>query len=94
MKPVYHTPNPAEAALIAGYLRESGIEAVVANEGLLLGFGELPIDPSTMPTVLVPDEDEERAAALIEKRADWIDDEEWGEDEVEAIESEEEPESD
>ena len=50
MKPLYHTPNPAEAALICGFLQENGIQAVVANEGLTLGFGELPIDPSTMPT--------------------------------------------
>ena len=43
MKPVFHTPNPAEAALICGFLQENGIEAVVANRGLIFGFGELPM---------------------------------------------------
>jgi hypothetical protein len=86
MKPVYHTPNMVEAALIRGFLVENGIDATVINEGLPFAFGEIPIDTSTMPTVMVPDADAEKALALIEQRSDWINDEEWGDDGVEAIE--------
>ena len=89
MEPVYHTPNPVEAALIKGFLEEQGIEAVVVNDGLIGAFGETAIDPSTMPTVLVPEADAKRAAALIEERSGWIDDEEWGPDEVREIDSSE-----
>ena len=92
MKPVYHTPNATEAALIRGFLEENGIEAVLVNDGLGLAYGEIPIDPSTMPTVLVPEADAARAEALIEERSGWIDDEGWGPDEVRGIDSEEEEE--
>jgi Putative prokaryotic signal transducing protein len=88
MKAVYHTPNHVEAALICGFLKENGIHAMVINDGLGGAFGEIPIDVSTMPTVMVVDEEAEKASALIEKRSDWIDDEEWGEGGVEAIEEE------
>ena len=89
MKAVYHTVNPAEAALIKGFLEEQGIEAIVVNDGLLMTYGEVPIEPSTMPTVMVPEADAERAAALIKERSGWIDDEEWGPEEVRGIDSEE-----
>ncbi len=87
MKPVYLTPSSLGAALIHGFLVESGIEAEVVNNGLNEVDGEIPITASTMETVLVPDEDAARATALIEERSYWIDDEEWGEDEVRAIEA-------
>ena len=89
MKPVYHTPDPAEAALIQGFLEENGIEAVLENDELLVG-GQVAIDPSTTPTVMVPEADFERAEKLIRERADWVDDEEWGADEVDALDADEE----
>ncbi len=61
---------------------------MVVNDGLGGAFGEIPIDLSTMPTVMVVDEDVEKAKALIEERAGWIDDAEWGEGDVDAIEKE------
>jgi hypothetical protein len=69
MKPIYQSVNPAEVALVEGFLREAGIEVTVTNDKLTSAFGEVPIDVSTMPTVWVPDEDLERAEELLAERA-------------------------
>lgn len=68
MKKVYTAENPAEAHLVAGLLDEEGIECVVEGD-VITGFrGVVAMDASTLPTVLVRDEDAVRAAALIAER--------------------------
>ena len=69
MKPIFQSANPAEVALVEGFLREAGIGVTVTNDKLTSAFGEIPIDSSTMPTVWVEDEDLERAEELLAERA-------------------------
>jgi len=87
MKPVYLTPSELEAALIHGFLVESGFEAEVVNDGLGGVSGESPVAASSLATILVRDEDMARAQALIEERSVWIEDEEWGEETAEPIDA-------
>ncbi|MDC0307977.1 MAG: DUF2007 domain-containing protein [Planctomycetaceae bacterium] len=65
MPVVYSAGHPAEAHLCRQYLEAHGIEARVDGEILWQARGDLPPNESTNPTVLVSDENIERARALV-----------------------------
>jgi HAD superfamily hydrolase (TIGR01458 family) len=68
VKEVYVTRNPAEAHLVRGLLESAGIAAVVVNDELATGVGE--IAEGMLPSVCVLDDAEaERALALVN---DWL----------------------
>ncbi|MBW2497555.1 MAG: hypothetical protein JRF61_09810 [Deltaproteobacteria bacterium] len=89
MRPVYSAPTLADATVICGFLLESGIDAVIVNDDQLAGGDAGFVYPAVMPTVLVPDGHAERAIALIEERSGWFAEEEWGDDDVRAIDADE-----
>lgn len=67
MKEVYATRNPAEAHLVRGLLENAGIAAVVENDVLTTGVGE--IVEELVPSVCILDESRaEEAEAIV---AEW-----------------------
>lgn len=68
MRTVHVARNLAEAHLIAGFLGANGVEAFVTNENLWAVRGEIPMDASTAPGVVVRDGDHDRAKALLGER--------------------------
>jgi len=67
MKEVYSTRNPVEAQLVRGLLESAGIKAVVENERLATGVGEI-VEELVPSVCIVDDSQEDEAAAII---ADW-----------------------
>ena len=68
MKEVFVTRNPAEAHLVRGLLENAGIAAVVENDALATGVGE--IAETMLPSVCVLDDTEaERALSIVN---DWL----------------------
>jgi hypothetical protein len=65
MRRVFTGDTPAQAQLVAGFLKERGITSVVEGEMLTGARYELPTDESTLPGVFVNDEDAARARAAI-----------------------------
>lgn len=68
MKEVYATRNPAEAHLVRGLLENAGIAAVVQNDVLTTGVGEIVED--LVPSVCILDESQAEQAAEIVR--DWM----------------------
>lgn len=70
---IYSASNLQEAHLLAGLLRQEGIEAHVLNENAVGGMGEIPFT-QTWPEIWLEDErDRSRAEAVIgafEQRSD------------------------
>jgi hypothetical protein len=62
VKKVFVSYNLDEAYRIRDVLRENGIAADVTNEALMTGFGQLPMDISTLPTVWIAQPEREREA--------------------------------
>lgn len=68
MKEVYATRNPAEAHLVRGLLENAGIKAVVENDTLATGVGE--IAEELVPSVCILDDSQaEEAKAIV---AEWL----------------------
>ena len=65
MKKVYGAANITEANLVKSYLESLSIQSFTKNESLANLMGELPIGPSTEPTVWVDDENFEKATQLM-----------------------------
>jgi hypothetical protein len=69
VKTVYLAETPLVAHLVAGILREAGIEVLVEGEALQGARGEIPVDLSTRPAVRVlHDEDADRAVRILAER--------------------------
>jgi rubrerythrin len=66
MKHVYTGRDEMDAHFVKGLLEQEGIEAVVVGENLLNAVGALPLSAMSLPSVSVRDEDEARAAAVVE----------------------------
>jgi len=67
---VFIAQHPTEAHLVVGLLASQGIAAEVRGEPLFSVRGEVPVTPSTLPTVWVlEDSQAEPALALIRDRA-------------------------
>lgn len=66
MKKIYLARDLSDAHLLKGLLEGDGIEAEVQGESLWKLRGEIPITEDTAPSVWVPDEDYDRAMALVE----------------------------
>jgi hypothetical protein len=58
MKPIYTTQSLPEAGLLRTILREHGIEAMIDN-------ASAPFPSAAPPTILVADENEDKALRLI-----------------------------
>ena len=67
MKEVFATRNPAEAHLVRGLLENAGIAAIVENDILATGVGE--IVETAFPSVCILDES--RAAEALAIIAEW-----------------------
>ena len=66
MTKVFVAQHPTEAHLVAGLLASQGIGAEVRNEALFGVRGEVPVTPSTLPTVwVVNDQDADPALAIL-----------------------------
>lgn len=52
----YSAANPMEAELLAGLLRQRGIDAGLRSQGLMGGIGELPMDALQTPVWVAPAE--------------------------------------
>ena len=68
MKAVFVANTPAQAHMVAGYLDEAGVEAVVEGEMLTGARFALGADASSSPTVFVRDEDFDRARTTLAER--------------------------
>jgi hypothetical protein len=66
---VFVAQHPTEAHLVAGLLKIHGVEAVVRGEPLFAVRGEVPVTPSTLPSVWVADSLVEIAREIIDNRA-------------------------
>ena len=55
-----------DAHFVKGLLERDGIEAVVVGENLVNAVGTLPLSSQSLPNVSVREEDEARAAAIVE----------------------------
>jgi hypothetical protein len=66
---VFVAVHPTEAHLVAALLRSQGIEAEVRGEALFAVRGEVPVSPSTLPTVWVRHEQAAEALELVNERA-------------------------
>jgi hypothetical protein len=62
---VYLAGSAEQAHLLAGALRDRGVEAVVENEALRLGLGGLPFGMSTAPRVMVRGRDSQQARQIV-----------------------------
>ena len=62
---IYTAANVAQAHLLTGLLEEQGIRALVANEHLAAGAGELPLGWPIAPRVVVAEGDAQRACELV-----------------------------
>ena len=62
MKAIYSTPSLPEAGLLQAILRDHGIEAVIDNT-------MAPLPTAAPPTLLVEDEDEEKALRIIREHS-------------------------
>lgn len=71
MREVFSTRNPAEAHLVRGLLENAGIAAVVENDLLATGVGE--IVEELVPSVCIVDDSQAEQAMQIVK--DWLSDE-------------------
>lgn len=65
MSIVYRAKDPMEAHWLAGLLESQDISARVEGELTFGARGEAPLDGSTLPQIVVDDEDAERAAEVI-----------------------------
>ncbi len=66
MTKVFIANHPTEAHLIAGLLQSRGIGSHVQGESLFAARGEVPVTPSTLPSVWVDDDGQvEEALAII-----------------------------
>jgi len=72
MVKVFVANHPTEAHLIAGFLQSQGIASHVQGETLFATRGEVPLTPSTLPSVWVDDDAqvEEALAVIRDIRAD------------------------
>ncbi len=61
----YSAANPMEAELLAGLLRQNGIEAGLRSQGLMGGIGELPLDALHTPVWVDPENLEPARRILI-----------------------------
>jgi hypothetical protein len=66
MRHVYTGRDEMDAHFVKGLLEAEGIEAVVMGENLLNAVGALPLSAMSLPNVSVRDEDEAKAAAIVE----------------------------
>ncbi|HYP23877.1 MAG TPA: DUF2007 domain-containing protein [Actinomycetota bacterium] len=66
MRHVYTGRDEMDAHFVKGLLEQEGIEAVVVGENLVSAVGTLPLSAQSLPHVSVRDEDETRAAAVVE----------------------------
>jgi hypothetical protein len=65
---VFIAQHPTEAHLVAGLLESGGIGAEVQGEALFSARGEVPITPSTLPSVWVLDDSQvDEALELIRR---------------------------
>lgn len=62
---VFIANHPTEAHLIAGLLKSRGIGSHVQGEALFAARGEVPVTPSTLPSVWVDDEGQAQEALAI-----------------------------
>ena len=62
---IYSAANSSQAHLLKDFLRQRGIFALVQNEALQVGIGELPPGYKTSPAVVVAPEHTDRARSLI-----------------------------
>jgi hypothetical protein len=63
-KEIYRAESNHQAHLLAGQLRELGIEALVVNDAVQIAGGELPLGWTSLSRVLVPEEQAETARVL------------------------------
>lgn len=69
MTKVFVANHPTEAHMVAGLLQSQGIGSHVQGEALFAARGEVPITPSTLPSVWVDDDAQvEAALAIIKSR--------------------------
>lgn len=69
MTKVFIANHPTEAHLVAGLLQSQGIPSHVQGELLFATRGEVPLTPSTLPSVWVDDDEQvEEALAIIRSR--------------------------
>lgn len=65
MRHVYTGRDEMDAHFVKGLLQQEGIEATVVGENLVNAVGTLPLSDNSLPSVWVPDGDEERAAVVV-----------------------------
>jgi hypothetical protein len=62
---VYTAADPADARMLCDLLNDNGVRAVVQGEALWGARGEIPMGPTTAPSVWIEEADVERARVLI-----------------------------
>lgn len=67
MKSIYSARDSMEAHFLKGLLEAEDIPAVVQGEALASVLGEIPVTKSTLPNVLVDDDDVARALPIVER---------------------------
>ena len=67
MKAIYSARDTMEAHFLKGLLEAEDIPAVVQGEALGSVLGEIPVTRSTLPNVLVNDDDVDRAIPIVEQ---------------------------
>ena len=65
---VYRAADVPDAQLVRNMLEDAEISAVVQGETLALAMGDIPVGPSTAPTVWVHARNATRARELVEQR--------------------------
>lgn len=65
MRHVYTGRDDMDAHFVKGLLEQEGIAAVVAGENLEATWSTLPLSNTSLPSVYVPEGDEERALAIV-----------------------------
>ena len=65
MRHVYTGRDDMDAHFVKGLLEQEGIAAIVAGENLEAAWSTLPLSATSLPSVYVPDEDEDRAAVIV-----------------------------
>jgi hypothetical protein len=65
MRHVYTGRDEMDAHFVKGLLENEGIEAVVTGENLEATWSTLPLSENSLPSVWVREEDEQRAALIV-----------------------------
>jgi hypothetical protein len=67
MRHVYSGRDEMDAHFVKGLLEAEGIEAAVMGENLVNAVGTLPLSDNSLPGVWVPDGEEARAQAIVQR---------------------------